>query len=431
MALAAIGAANNSMGQTSASIAELTKAFELRTRAAVPVRMNVEDLYYSMVTGELEKDEPLLLQWTHDFPADYFAHNNLSRCMWLLGRQDRSLAEMRDATRLLPSPFAYYNLVYREIRANRFDDARATLLEVESRGFDNNDFHVSHADLAFLEGDQAELERQWKWSQSQHGADYRVLHVRGAIEGYYGKNRISHNDVINAARLAGQEGDSRAALGYLNDLALQEAEIGNKLQAQEILAQSSSMPPQRFTAVSRALAFARAGNTSEALRLLDGIERGFPRDTLVQRYSLPAIHAAIDLEQQNGAQAIEALRNTVQYDLAIPGSFADMYPVYLRGLAYLQLNQGQLAEAEFQRLIDRSGMVGPDVIGALARLQIARAQAMAGSQSGARGSYEAFLKLWKDADPDLPIYRQAKTEYARLARAAAENKAESAPSKSN
>jgi serine/threonine protein kinase/tetratricopeptide (TPR) repeat protein len=431
MALAAIGAANNSIGRTSASIAELTRAFELRARAAAPVRMNVEDLYYSMVTGELEKDEALLLQWVHDFPADYFAHNNLSRCMWLLGQQDRSLAEMRDATRLLPSPFAYYNLVYREIRANRFDDARATLREAESRGFDDGNFHVSHADLAFLEGDQAELDRQWQWSQSQHGTDYRVLHVRGAIEGYYGTNRISRNDVVGAARLARQEGDSKAALSYLNNLALQEAETGDKLQAQKILSESSSMPPQRFTAVFRALAFARAGNTSEALRLLDGIERDFPHDTLVQRYSLPAIHAAIDLEQQNGARAVQDLRNTVPYDLAIPSSFADMYPVYLRGLAYLQLNQGQLAEAEFQELIDRSGMVGPDVIGALAKLQIARAQMMAGSRSEARSSYEAFLKLWKDADPDLPIYRQAKTEYARFARAAAKNRAESAPSKSN
>jgi serine/threonine protein kinase/tetratricopeptide (TPR) repeat protein len=416
MALAAIGAANNNLGRTSASVSELSRAFQLRMRAAIPIRMNVEDLYYSMVTGELEKDEALLLQWVHDFPDDYFAHNNLSRCAWLLGQQDRSLAEMRDAAHLLPSPFTYYGVVHREIMANRFDDAHATLREAESKGFDDNNFHEERADLAFLEDDRAELERQWKWAQGRPGADYRLLHVRAAMEGYGGRNRTAHDHAVSAARLADQEGDSEDALDYLNDLALQEAELGNKSRSQEILAQSSSMPQQRFTPVVVALAFARAGNTAEALRLVNGIERDFSRDTLIQRYSLPIIHAAIDLQQQNGVRAIEDLRNTVQYDLAHPDGFADMYPAYIRGLAHLQLNQGQLAEVEFQKLIDRPGMVGLDVIGALARLQIARAQAMAGKKSEAKSSYEAFLKQWKDADPDLPVYRQAKIEYARLLR---------------
>ena len=139
-----------------------------------------------------------------------------------------------------------------------------------------------------------------------------------------------------------------------------------------------------------------------------------PLDTLVQNYSLPTIRAAMKLNANDPAGAIAALQPSLKYELSFNLSFNGLYPAYIRGLAYLQLGQGRLAAAEFQKLVDHRGLVGTDVIGALAHLQIARAQKMMGDGAAARKSYETFLDLWKNADPDIPIYRQAKAEFAKL-----------------
>jgi tetratricopeptide (TPR) repeat protein len=163
-----------------------------------------------------------------------------------------------------------------------------------------------------------------------------------------------------------------------------------------------------------ALAFARAGNSEQARKLADALDRDSPLDTLVQNYSLPTIRAAMKLNANDPAGAIAALQPSVKYELSYNYSFNGLHPAYIRGLAYLQLGEGRLAAAEFQKLLDHRGLVATDVIGALAHLQIARAQKMMGDEVSARKWYEDFLALWKDADPDIPILKQAKAEYAKL-----------------
>jgi outer membrane protein assembly factor BamD (BamD/ComL family) len=163
-----------------------------------------------------------------------------------------------------------------------------------------------------------------------------------------------------------------------------------------------------------ALIFARGGDIEGAQKLADALSQDAPLNTVIQNYCLPTIRAAMKLHENDPAGAVELLRPTVKYDLAYPSSFNSLYPAYIRGLAYLQLGEGRLAAAEFQKLLDHPGLVGRDVIGALAHLQLARARKMIGDQAAARKSYEDFLTLWKDADSDIPIYQQAKAEYAKL-----------------
>ena len=210
-------------------------------------------------------------------------------------------------------------------------------------------------------------------------------------------------------------GRSEAALTVDDaDFALQEAEAGSLTNARKLASGPVNGPLDRDTRLELALLSARSGNIERARQLSDAISQEFPLDTLTQNYSLPTIRAAIQLQQNDPAGAIESLRPALKYDLAYPNPFNSLYPAYLRGLAYLRMNNGRMATQEFQKLMDHPAIIGRFVTGSLARLQLGRAQAMAGDQVAARKSYQEFLLLWQKADPDVPIYRQAKEEYERL-----------------
>jgi tetratricopeptide (TPR) repeat protein len=198
------------------------------------------------------------------------------------------------------------------------------------------------------------------------------------------------------------------------DFALQEAEARSLTNARKLASGPLNGPLDRDTRLEFALLSARSGNIERARQLSDAISQEFPLDTLTQNYSLPTIHAAIQLQQNDPAGAIETLRPALKYDLAYPNPFNSLYPAYLRGLAYLRMNNGRLATQEFEKLTDHPAIIGRFVTGSLARLQLGRAQAMGGDQVAARKSYQEFLLLWQKADPDVPIYRQAKDEYERL-----------------
>ncbi len=196
--------------------------------------------------------------------------------------------------------------------------------------------------------------------------------------------------------------------------ALQNAEAGRVMQARKIEDQALQSKLDRSNTMVLALALARSGRTDEANRLADEVSQEAPLDTTVQRYLVPTVRAAGKLHQHDPQAAIDLLRETVRYDLAFTQSFDFLYPAYIRGLAYLESGDGRSAAGEFQKLIDNPGVCWEFIIGPLARLQLGRAQRMMGDNASARESYEEFLNIWKDADPDLPVYRQAKAEYAQL-----------------
>ena len=206
---------------------------------------------------------------------------------------------------------------------------------------------------------------------------------------------------------------SDAATFEIGD-ALREAEIGNLRKSQALVRDALCRSQDRDVLMLAALTFARAGNTEESQKLVEKLDQLFPDDFTFQAFGLPATRAAIKLAQNDPAAAIDFLRPVTPYDLATSDSFDNVYPAYLRGLAYLQLKQGGLATTEFQKVLDHSGVVQGFVTGALAILQLGRAQVVMRDEWAARKSYADFLALWKNADPDLPIYKEAKREYASL-----------------
>jgi serine/threonine protein kinase len=414
MAHVALAFAHSSLGKQALAVASAKKAYELRTRMTERARFHAEDVYYDLATGEQEKTCGVLSQWAQTFPDDFIAHNNFAVCLQSLGQLDRSLAEAREAVRLLPSSVSYGWVIRGAIATDRIDEAKAAYADAESRKFDNAKLRDYRVQIAFLQKDNPAMQEQWSWAVGKPGADYDFLYGRAQVESYHGQYRDYRRFLTQAKDLAAKEGSLLDADLYNSDYAMHEAEAGNSAQARRIAGNSLKGVQNRATQLVLALALARAGDNAPAQKLADTISQEAPLNTMVQNYSLPTIRAAIKLNMNDPAGAVEILRATAKYELAMPGGFDSLYPVYIRGLAYLRMGEGRLATTEFQKLLDHPGIIGRFVIGALSHLQMARAQKMAGNEAAARKSYEDFLTLWKDADADLPVYQQAKAEYAEL-----------------
>jgi len=411
LAYAALGDAHTDLNDGLAAAAE-KKAYELRTRMTEPTRFQAETGYYTLVTGEQEKAYPVLLQWVQTFPRDVMGRYNLARCLQLLGQPGPAADEAREAARLLPTALSYSRSMSYSIVADRLEEAKATFDEAQARKLDSPFLREVRVLLAFLQKDEPAMQELWSWAAGKPIAD-SFLSDRSRIEAYYGQFRGANRLTEQAIELDSKS-DARTLAQRLLVEALPEAEVGNSAQAQRAAAKALAIAPDRNTQLVVALVFARAGDIEEARKLADAISWDAPLNTVVQNYCLPTIRAAMKLHEKDPAAAVEILRPTVKYDLAYPASFNGLYPAYIRGLAYLQMDEGRLAAAEFQKLLDHPGTVGRDVTGALSHLQRARAQKMMGDQAAARRSYEDFLTLWKDADSDIPIYQQAKAEYAKL-----------------
>jgi tetratricopeptide (TPR) repeat protein len=264
--------------------------------------------------------------------------------------------------------------------------------------------------VAFATGDRDNVERILKEEEpGRYREDFLFEH--SLIEIQQGRFRSAERLRLQPLRPISK--DSNADWWTVLS-ALENAEVGMDAQARRYEGKATRLKLDRGERVALALALARSGQTAEADRLADQISAERPEDTIVQHYFIPTIRAAIKLQQRDPAAAIDLLRGAAKYDLAFTTSFNYLYPAYIRGLAYLSLGDGQSAAAQFQKLIDNPGFSVRHVIGPLAWLQLGRAQKMMGDEAAARKSYETFLDLWKNADPDIPIYRQAKTEYSNL-----------------
>jgi tetratricopeptide (TPR) repeat protein len=410
LAYAALGAASSNLEELAPATAAYRKAYELRGRLSEPSRFQVENLYYDQVTGEQEKVYAVLSQWTKTFPRDVVAHNNLARCLKLLGQLDQAAAEAREAARLLPTPWSYNVSIVQSTLADRLNEAKAAVDEANALKFDSSDLRFTRAILAFLQRDESSQNEQWQWAVGKPDVG-RFLALQTYVEAYHGHFRTARllmQQAIDSAGRAGILPNDR-----LNE-ARAEAEVGNVLEARRVAAQALKGNPSRDRQLLLALVLARAGDVEQAQRLADSLDGAFPLDTSIQHYGLPTIRAAMKLQANDPAGAVEILRRTEKYELADADSFSVLYPAYIRGLAYLQMHEGRLAAAEFEKLLAHPGLVGTSVTGALSRVQLARAQRMVGDEAAARNSYEDFFTLWKDADPDIPIYQQAKAEYVEL-----------------
>jgi eukaryotic-like serine/threonine-protein kinase len=410
---AGLGSAYYNVDEYALAAAAEKKAYDLRTRMTEPTRLRTETLYYEITTGELEKFSKVSEKWVQTFPQDPLAHINFALCLAYLGQHDRSADEAREATRLLPSAQTYALLMSSNIAAGRPDEAKAAFDEAQARRIGDPTMHELRALVGFLQKDEQAMDEQWSWA-ARRGPDVEdsFIFTKSMTEAYYGHFRMARRLSQQAITLATKAGSSTPF--YRGDEMLREAEVGNLAIVQPLGAETLSSVKDRASQLLVALALARSGNLEQAQTLIDSLNHEFPLDTLVQNYFLPTIRAAIKLHESDAPGAIDILRPAAKYDLAYPPSLNSLYPAYIRGVAYLQMGDGRSAAAEFQRILDHPGIVGRSVTGVLSCLQLARAQKMTGDVAAARKRYEDFFNLWKEADPDIPIYRQAKTEYARL-----------------
>ena len=415
MAYARLGITYGNLSEGARADENLRKAYGLREKVSERERFFIEGLYL-MNTGELEKEAQTFELWQQTYPRDDTPYRWLGLIYRDLGNLEKALEENREALRLAPSNGNnYINLGENYMVLNRLDEAEAVFKQAEEGKLENEALPFWRYHVAFLKGDTAQMARLFPAAMGKAGTEDLFLATLADSEGWHGKLK-------NARELTGRAIDSaqhndaneRAAL-YLVAAALRDVKSGNREQARtEANAALASNGGVRAMA---ALALASAGDTVRAEKLVAELEKTSPLDAGVQRYWLPTIRAGIALERKDPNRAIELLKVAIPIELGFPtnGTISlSLCPVYLRGEAYLMAHDGNRAAVEFQKFIDHRGLVANFPWGALARLGLARAYALQGDTAKARAAYQDFLTLWKDADPDVPILKEAKTEYAKL-----------------
>jgi eukaryotic-like serine/threonine-protein kinase len=410
-----LGVAYSNLNQRSLSVENLRKAYERRDRASERERIEIVSLYYDLVTGELQKAVQQRQLSVQEFPQDALAHHNLGAVYHRWGQYENAVTETRAALRLDPTwGLSYANLAFDYLALNRLEEAQAVIDEALSRKLDNRNIHWVLYDLAFLRDDQSAMRRQLVWAAARPEGNGSLLAREAGTQAYQGRLR-------RARQLTRQAVAVHIGLGFKESAALHqvrqaacEAEFGNAAEARNLTRKAIALAPGREVWAVSAATLARIGDFDDARRVADVLNREFPLDTLVQDYWLPTIRAQIEIGRNHPGKAIEDLQAAEPYELGRIGGSGQMFPVYVRGQAYLAAGNGPAAATEFQKLIDHRGLIVFRITGALSHLGLARAYVLIGDTPKAKAAYQDFLTLWKDADPDIPILRQAKTEYAKL-----------------
>jgi tetratricopeptide (TPR) repeat protein len=409
MAYASLGAAYSNLGERSLASENLRKSFELREHVSVREKMFIETNYYKFVTGDLEKAQRGFEVWTQTYPRDPIPPNSLGVIYTALGQYEKSLAEYHQALQFDPdSSLVYGNIVLSYLSLNRLKEARAAGEEALAKKLDVN---FSLYILNFLQNDDAAM-KEWVASQGgKPGAENLFLGFDAYTAAYYGQLRKAREFSRRATASSERAKEIETAAGYATNSAVREALFGNPAEARKSAKSALERSMGRDVEYGVALAHALIRDSVRAQALADDLDKRFPEDTIVRFIYLPVLRGQIALSRKEIPKALEFLQAATPYEL---GDYAVLYPAYVRGEAFLDAHHGGEAAAEFQKILNHRGIVVNDSIGALAHLQIGRAYAMHGDATEAKAAYQDFLALWKDGDPDIPILKQAKAEYAKL-----------------
>ena len=410
-AYAAMGIGYRNIAEAKLSIENLRKAHELRDRLTQRQRFSVDGAYSALATGDLQKAVQTFAEWARIYPKDPIARYRLSASSLALGQLEEAATQARESIRLRPMAAAYTNEVSAYLKMDKLDEAKRGLDEAQALHIGSSLLPIGRYMLAFRKGDQAALENLVNSTVGPSRGG--LLCLQSYTEMFYGRVNKARGLLQQVVNLASQEGHADSAANCIHANGLQEVEVGNAAQAQQQAAAALALSGGRDARASVALILARAGDVAGAQKLADELAQEYPQDTMIQNYSLPTIRAAIELQKNNPAKAIDILTAAVPYEMGF-ASFEYFYPAYVRGNAYLKAGQAQQAAAEFQKMLDHPGIMENSVLGPLAHLQLGRAQAMAGDKGAARKSYEDVFAIWKDADPDVPVLQQARAEYAAL-----------------
>jgi len=411
MAHSRLSAVYNNIGEEDRSVAEAKKAFDLRDRVSERERFYIDDHYYTE-SGDIEKDKENLELAIRTYPNDSSAYANLALINNLYyGQFETAIQLGNEFSRLEPgAPFGYVHTAQPYIALNRLEEARSTLQRAMDAKADNLFVHQTIFQLAFLNGDTAGIQRELKWSQGK-SSEYLLLNEASFVAAARGQIRKGEELSQRSIQITDRLGFKESTADTMALWALTEAEVGNLARAREQANASAALARVRTNLVPASEALAIAGDAGHPQATLGELRKRFPADTLLKDVATANVTALVALDRKRPDEAITALQTAKPYEM---GNVSAMFPVYLRGLAYLQARRGAEAAAEFQKIVDHRG-IGPTAIEhSLAHLGLGRAYVLTGDNAKAKAAYQDFFALWKDADPDIPILKQAKAEYAKL-----------------
>jgi len=405
------------------------KAFQLREHASEREKLAITANYYMNVTGELEKAVQTNREEIETYPRESAAYGRLGAVFALQGQHEKAAEITRQAVRLAPDQLDNYgNLANHALALQHFDETRQIIHEAQARKLDDALLRLSLYALAFLGTDSGAMAEQQQWFAGKPDYESWGLALASDTEAYGGHLAKARELTKRAADSAVRAENKESGAIYLANAALQQAAYGNAAEVRQVAAEALKLAPMsQGVETEAALAFAMAGDTAKAESFSQDLGKRFPLDTQMQSLWLPAIQAQLALDRKHPTSALHALQAASHIELGqIPfvNNISCLYHVYVRGEAYLAAGQGKEAAAEFQKIIDHSGIVWNCWTGAFAHLGVARANALQSRTSQgaeadaarvrALAAYQDFLTLWKDADPDIPILKQAKAEYAKL-----------------
>ena len=293
---------------------------------------------------------------------------------------------------------------------NKLAEAQAVAQRAIDEKADNLFVHQFLFEMAFLNGDAAGMQREVQWAQGKP-SEYLLLTEQASVAAAQGQLKKSREMIERSMAVTDRLGFKDTSATTKAGSAVTEAEMGNTVQARAAAESSVANDKLRTTLGPAAVALAMIGDAARAQAIMDDMTRRFPNDTMVQRVFIPVMKAWIEIDRKDAEKAIAALEPTRTYEM---GTVPAMLPVYTRGAAYLAAKRGADAAAEFQKIVDHRGVDPVDPVHALAKLGLGRAYVMTGDTAKAKSAYQDFFALWKDADPDVPLLKEAKAEYARL-----------------
>ena len=424
MAHAFLGFRYGVLGESALARQSLLKAYQLRHRASDAERFYIETLYDRDFTGNLERERRTLETWAESYPRDARAHNLLAGlALSSTGQHELAIAETEKAIALDPdlTP-AYANKAFNQLMLNRLDDALLTIRLASERRLESDTSVQTQYFVAFLTGNENELRRIATAARKSPATEDIISHVEALALARSGQLQEARRMAAVAVQIAQKSGRRERAGLFEAATAVWEAFYGNAAAARQSATRALELGRGgREVDYAAAFALALAGDLPQSRALAEELAREFPEDTSVQFMYLPALRALFSLNTPtpDAAAAIQALQTASRYDLALGrigfvGRFGGLYPIYVRGLAYLAARQPAEAAAEFQRILDHRSIVLVDPMDAMARLQLARALALSGDTVKAKSAYNDLLTLWKNADPEIPVLKEARAEYARL-----------------
>ena len=418
------------LGESSLAADYARNAYDLRAHTSEPEKYLISSRYDKAVSGNIPAAVQTCLSWIAAYPRYWFPRTLLAGSIYpVVGQYEKAVAEDKEAIQLDPNaPVGYGLLMDHDIALDRLDEAKATYKQARERKLSFTGYSLELYRIAFLQNDSAGMAQQVAESLGQAGAEDQVLASEAETAAYYGRLKKARDFSRQAMDSASRADEREPAATYLAISAVREALFGNADEAKRRATSALKRSTARDLKYAAALTFAFAGDGARSEALAGDLSKKHPDDTLVQFNYLPTLRGQLALNRQNAPQAVALLRAATPYELGVTTFSAlfwtAMYPVYVRGEVYLAAHQGGEAAAEFQKILDHQGIVVNEPIGALAHLQLGRAYALEAqslhgadadaARAKARAAYQDFLSLWKDADPDIPVLKQAKAEYTKL-----------------